>query len=212
MCAICGYDFQFRAILCHTNHIPKPFGEDRQRQSSCHTWAGSHTSHKNISSFSLPCFYYDSTNPRLVHLRAFGTDGESELIKAFHTCFPQAVHLRCTNHLCQNIKEKLHDLKIPQNIWKEFISDIFGVQIGTHFECGLIDSQSESSFSAQLTTLRERWNNLERSCKESTSPPEFHTWFLTYKARDFIKRALPEVSTKAGVDPLHHFTTNLASH
>ena len=159
-----------------------------------------------------PFHYLASTmirlNPRLVHLRAFGTDGESELIKAFHTCFPQAVHLRCTNHLRQNIKEKLHDLKIPQNVWKAFLSDIFGVQIGTHFERGLIDSQSESSFSAQLTTLRERWNNLERSCKESTSPPEFHTWFLTYKARDFIKCALPEVRTKAGVDPLHHFTTN----
>ena len=159
-----------------------------------------------------PFHYLASTmirlNPRMVHLRAFGTDGESELIKAFHTCFPHAVHLRCVNHLRQNIKEKLHDLKIPQNVWKEFLSDIFGVQIGTHFECGLLDSRSESDFSAQLSTLRERWNNLERSCKESTSPPEFHAWFLTYKARDFIECALPEVRTKAGINPLQHFTTN----
>ena len=64
-------------------------------------------------------------NPRLVHLRAFGTDGESELIKAFHNCFPQAIHLRCTNHLRQNIKEKLCDLKIAQNIWKEAYPTLF---------------------------------------------------------------------------------------
>ena len=88
------------------------------------------------------------------------------------------------------------------------MSDIFGVQVGTHFECGLLDSQSESDFSAQLSTLRECWNNLERSCKESSSSPEFHTWFLTYKARDFIECALPEVRTKAGINPLQHFTTN----
>ena len=210
MCALGQYYVQFRTILCHTNHIPEPFGKDKQRQSPHHTWASSHSS-THTKTF-CPFHYLASTmirlNPRLVHLRAFGTDGESELIKAFHTCFPHAVHLRCVNHLRQNIKEKLHDLKIPQNVWKEFLSDIFGVQVGTHFECGLLDSRSESDFSAQLSTLRERWNNLERSCKESTSPPEFHTWFLTYKARDFIECALPEVHTKAGINPLQHFTTN----
>lgn len=99
-------------------------------------------------------------NPGLVQLRAFGTDGEPELIKAFRTCFPHAVHLRCMNHLRQNIKDKLHDLK--------FLSDIFGVQVGNHFECGLVDPQSDTIFSAQLKSLKERWNNLERSCKASS--------------------------------------------
>ena len=63
-------------------------------------------------------------------------------------------------------------------------------------------------FSAQLKSLKERWNNLERSCKGSSSSPEFHTWFLTYKSQDFIESALPEVCTKAGIDPFQHFTTN----
>ena len=159
-----------------------------------------------------PFHYLASTiirlNPRLVQLKAFGTDGEPELIKAFKICFPHAVHLRCMNHMRQNVKEKLHDLNIPQNIWKEFLSDIFGVQVGSHFECGLVDSQSEATFSAALQALKERWNNLERSCKQGSSSPEFHTWFLTYKARDFIECVLPQVRLNAGINPTQHFTTN----
>ena len=34
---------------------------------------------------------------------------------------------------------------------------------------------------------------------------------MTYKSRDFVECALPEVRTKVGVDPLHHFTTNSES-
>ena len=45
-----------------------------------------------------PFHYFASTlirlNPRLIHLKAFGTDGELELIKAFSISFPHAVHLR----------------------------------------------------------------------------------------------------------------------
>ena len=34
--------------------------------------------------------------PQLVNLKAFGTDGKSELKKAFQMCGPKDVHLRCT--------------------------------------------------------------------------------------------------------------------
>jgi len=58
-----------------------------------------------------PFHYLASTlvrlNPNFENLRAYGTDGEPELIRAFSICFPNAVHLRCTNHLRQNIKDKL---------------------------------------------------------------------------------------------------------
>ena len=50
-----------------------------------------------------PFHYFASTlirlNPNLINLKAFGTDGEPELIKAFNVCFPSAVHLRCTLHM-----------------------------------------------------------------------------------------------------------------
>lgn len=97
-----------------------------------------------------PFHYFASTlvrvNPNLMKLRAFATDGESELIKAFDLTFPEAAHLRCTNHLRQNIKDKLRALSIPQEAWKEFLADIFGAQVGSHFEMGLVDAESESSF------------------------------------------------------------------
>jgi len=50
-----------------------------------------------------PFHYFASTlthlNPKLSGLKAYGTDGEPELIKAFCMCFPKAIHLRCTNHI-----------------------------------------------------------------------------------------------------------------
>lgn len=160
-----------------------------------------------------PFHYFASTlvrlNPQLIRLKAFATDGESELIKAFGVTFPEAVHLRCTNHLRQNIKDKLRALNIPQDAWKEFLADIFGAQIGSHFETGLIDAQSESIFWKSLDGIKERWNNLERSYTPISSEPQFHEWFCRYKATDIVACVLPSVRAMAGVeDPSVHFTTN----
>ncbi len=97
-------------------------------------------------------------------LRAYGTDGEPELIKAFGICFPKAIRLRCTNHMRQNIKEKLRALNIQESVSKEFLADIFGTRIGTHFEAGLADADSEASFTKSLEGVEAKWNNLEMSC------------------------------------------------
>ena len=161
-----------------------------------------------------PFHYFASTlirlNPGLVKLKAFGTDGESELIKAFQLCFPQAMHLRCTNHLRQNVKDKLRSLGVPQSVSSEFLADIFGVQKGTNFESGLIDAHSDTSFLAALEHLKHRWNNLERSCISHCSDPQFHSWFLKYKASDIKECVLPSIRVKAGLDPTHKFTTNVS--
>ena len=49
-----------------------------------------------------PFHYFASTliqlNPKLVNIKAFGTDGEPELIKAFSVCFPNAAQLQCMKH------------------------------------------------------------------------------------------------------------------
>lgn len=74
-----------------------------------------------------PLYYLASSlvrlNPNLCNLKAFGTDGEPELIKAFNVVFPKAVHLRCVNHLKQNIKDKLRSLGIPQMGLTEFLGE-----------------------------------------------------------------------------------------
>ena len=159
-----------------------------------------------------PFHYFASTlirlNPRLISLKAFGTDGEAELIKAFSVCFPSAVHLRCTLHVRQNIKDKLRNLSVPQSVAREFLDDIFGKQISSHFEAGLVDSESETTFRNALSKLQYRWNNLERSCIPSDSEPQFYAVFCKFKAEDIIKCVLPGVRSRAGADPGRLFTTN----
>ena len=157
-----------------------------------------------------PFLYFASTlirlNSHLVNLKPFGTDGEPELIKAFSVCFPSAVHLRCTLHMRQNMKDKLHNLSVPQSVAREFI-DIFGKQTGSHFEAGLVDSESENVFRNALSKLQYRWNNLERSCIPSSSELQFYVWICKFKAEDTIKCVLPEVRFRAGADPGCLFTT-----
>ena len=94
-------------------------------------------------------------NPKLSGLKAYGKDGEPELIKAFSICFPKAIHLRCTNHMRQNIKEKLRELNIPQHVSKETLADIFGSRNATHFEVGLADAQSEMIFTRSLEQVKQ---------------------------------------------------------
>ena len=84
------------------------------------------------------------------------------------------------------------------------------MQKGTNFESGLIDADSETSFTTALEHLKHRWNNLERSCISQCSDPQFHSWFLKYKASDIKECVLPAVRVNAGFDPTHKFTTNIS--
>ena len=108
----------------------------------------------------------------------------------------------------KNVKDKLRNLHIPQGVMNDFLNDIFGKQIGNHFEAGLVYAESESSFRAALSRLKCRWNNLEKSCSTGSSEPEFHSWFCKFKAEDIIKCVLPAVRSQAGADSQCLFTTN----
>ncbi len=161
-----------------------------------------------------PFYYLASSlvrlNPDLCKLKANGTDGELELTKAFKVIFPNAVHLRCMNHLRQNVKDKLWSLGIPQTGLQEFVGDIFGTKRGNHFEHGLIDSESELSFRAALDRIQQCWNNLEQSFVQSSQSPEFHGWFMKYKAVEIYECVLPRMRAKAGLDDTLYFTTNVS--
>ena len=112
------------------------------------------------------------------------------------------------NHIRQNVKDKLRALGIPQTAWKEFPADVFGVQKGSHFEMGLVDANSGDSFWEALQGLEERRNNLEKGCSPPEANPQFYRWFCAHKAKDIVECALPEIRSKAGLDPSRHFTTN----
>lgn len=85
---------------------------------------------KTFSSY----LFFSSTLVGLRHslsaLKSFGTDGESALIQAFQQSFPSAIHLLCSNHVGRNVKDKLHELHVPESAKTAIVSDIFG-------SCGL---------------------------------------------------------------------------
>ena len=58
----------------------------------------------------------------------------------------------------------------------------YGKRMGSHFEHGLVDSPSEAAFRLALENVKEKLNNLERSCKIGESDPLFHAWFKEHKA------------------------------
>ena len=108
----------------------------------------------------------------------------------------------------QNVKDKLRTLGIPQGVIKDFLDDIFGKQVGSHYEAGLVDVKSETLFREALFRLKYRWNNLERNCCRDRSEPEIHSWFYKFKAEDIIQCVLPAVRLQAGANPQCLFTTN----
>ena len=105
------------------------------------------------------------------------------------------------------IKDKLRSSNIPQSLWKEFLADIFGKQTGSHSEHGLVDCKSQAEFELALENVKEKWNNMERSCQ--LAHPQFHSWFKEHKVRDIVQCVLLEARKQAGLhDPRALFTTN----
>jgi len=77
-------------------------------------------------------------------------------------------------------------------------------------QAGLADAESKASFTKMLYKVKEKWNNLEKSCNpDPNAAPIFYAWFCQHKA-DVIKLSvLPEVRQQAGcANPSSFFTTN----
>ena len=134
--------------------------------------------HKTKNLPAIPLFWLNSNQIESSsdRLESFWNWWGTELIKVFRLLFPEAVHLRCTNHLRQN---KFRDLNCStQSVCNEFCADVFGRKVGSHFEAGRADFDSPSSFDKALKTLEPKWNNLKRSCNPSKTEPQFHSWFV----------------------------------
>ena len=92
-------------------------------------------SSKDQSNFSI--LFQEITNRKqslATSLRAYGTDGEQALSNAAADAFPFATHLRCTNHLRDNVTAHLRKQLLPEAVIKEVLNDIFS----TASEKGLI--------------------------------------------------------------------------
>ena len=87
----------------------------------------------------------------------------------------------------------------------EVLCDIFGKQIGSNYESGLLDAASSESFWKSLHRVKECWNNLERSCDPSKDPV-FHNWFCKHKANEIVSCAILAVRKRARIT--RQYTTN----
>ena len=112
---------------------------------------------KNFNTYKFLASCMVAQNRNLVELRAFGMDGEKPLIGAFLHEFKFAVHLTCFNHVRRNIKDKLRDLKIPDDVQTEILNNIFGRKMGSTQLTGLVDSVSRYSFEEKLGILSSKW-------------------------------------------------------
>ena len=114
----------------------------------------------NYSSYSYFANQLVDLRPSLRGMKAIGTDGEQPLYTAMRDTFRNAVHLRCFRHFKENIL-KLKDLYITEKAQEEILQDIFGTVNDSQRQLGLVDSNSEDEFDANLAKVQSRWDNLE---------------------------------------------------
>lgn len=140
----------------------------------------------------------------LVHLKAFGTDGELALSDAFSHEFSGAEHLICSIHVQRNIKQKLIDLRVPETIRNKILKEICGRQCdGTLYE-GLIDAADPLEFDEQLNYLQRKWED-----NDLPKVSRFFVWFREHKAEVIKQGMLKDTRISAGLGcPPACFTTN----
>ena len=83
-------------------------------------------------------------------LQCFGTDGETALYQAFQHSFPMATHLLCSNHVRRNIKSKLQELRVDENVQSVITQDIFGKQLESHHYEGVVDATNDDEYERGL--------------------------------------------------------------
>lgn len=122
--------------------------------------------------------------------------------------FPNAVHLLCALHMKRNVKSKLQDLSVEENIKQVVLGDIFGKKVNLQQIEGLIDSCDETQFEG-LEALSEKWKTYDMPDSIHKPLHAFGVWFKQYKGNLLKKKMLKPVRTKAGLgsQPLQ-FTTN----
>ena len=83
-------------------------------------------------------------------------------------------------------------------------ADIFGIQNGTVFQEGIVDSGGEEEFLSRLQSLKTAWAE-----KIGEKGQLFYQWFMKYEAQNMAKCMLRPVRIRAGLgNPPPPFVTN----
>ena len=147
---------------------------------------------KETTSYDELVKFLTAKRPALQSLKVLGTDGETAIAQVFKEWCENMQHLLCSIHFRRNIKTKLQELALPQFIISNILSDIFGWQIGTIKETGLIDSEDAAEFRVHLQQCQKIWDGHELPYSPDCRP-NFYSWFPKCKADDMYGgRALPQ--------------------
>ena len=167
-----------------------------------------HNMKKDFSAYHFFTSALIGLEPNLANLQAFGTDGEAALVNALSMSFPKACHLRCFLHFKGNIERKLTEMRLPNDVVKEFMQDIMGKP--SHFQLGLVDANDSSHLDDLLNNFENIWNVREEPYH---SPPDFFSWFKKYQRNVIAESMTREVRIKAGLGnpPCPYYTNDVES-
>jgi hypothetical protein len=154
---------------------------------------------KSKSSFNVLVDAMVDKQPNIKNLRVLGTDGESELAKAFKQHCPSLIHLLCFNHVRRNIKDKLTSMKVAKPVISMVLDDIFGEQTGNVFEHGLVDSNDETDFERKVSQLKSKWQSRLSPYTGQDKNQSFHDWFVKYQTPRIKENMLKSVRISAGL-------------
>jgi len=96
-------------------------------------------------------------HPSTQNVLLYVTDGEKALAEGFGRPLPFALNLMCDLHMKDNISSKLSELGISSTLADLYRDDIFGKNIGSSRQPGLIDASSPQEFESKLGSLSEVW-------------------------------------------------------
>jgi hypothetical protein len=134
----------------------------------------------------------------------YGTDGEVALERGMEDVFPidsgENIHLRCFDHVKEDIKRKLDQLQVPSKQHVEIVAAILGTEFKGKRTKGLVDYSGD------------RFKKIEKIC-----PPAFISFLHATSGRtrsiiDTIKRCMSrEACVAAGLgNPPNKFTNQRA--
>lgn len=118
-----------------------------------------------------------------------------------------AIHLLCSLHMKRNVKAKLQELSVPDNIQQVVLGDIFGKQVMSERLEGLVDSEDDAEFERGAEVLFKKWKNMDAD--EHGPMHSFTQWYCQHNKTLLKEKMLKEKRRRAGMGYfLANFTTN----
>ena len=132
-------------------------------------------------------------------MKAYGSDGESALIKALELEFPFALGFLCRTHIARNIEHKIKsDLHLSNCFYTTVVKDVFGDKQHQ----GLVNCNNRAEFDLNLSKLKVKWDRLEQQERKKKKMPDdakFFFYFETKKADAIYHHCRPDLLREVGI-------------